>query len=163
MDFDFEELYQAVILDHSRKPRNFGALPDATVTVSGDNPTCGDEIALSLKIDPAVDKLEAVGFTGSACSICMASTSLMTIKIKGKTRGEAVALLQDFQGMITGKTPESETPKSLGDLRLLSGVRKFPQRVKCATLGWHALKGCLAESGESGEGKFSVGAGDADL
>ncbi len=160
MDFDFEELYQAVILDHSRKPRNFGALPDATVTVSGDNPTCGDEIALSLKIDAAADKLEAVGFTGSACSICMASTSLMTTKIKGKTRGEAETLLRDFQGMITGQMPESETPKSLGDLRLLSGVRKFPQRVKCATLGWHALKGCLAESGE---GKFSVGTGDADL
>ena len=116
MDFDFEELYQAVILDHSRKPRNFGALPDATVTVSGDNPTCGDEIALSLKIDPAADKLEAVGFTGSGCSICMAST--------------------------------------------LSGVRKFPQRVKCATLGWHALRGCLAESGA---GKISVGDEDADL
>ena len=153
MDFDFEELYQAVILDHSRKPRNFGPLPDATVTVSGDNPTCGDEISLSLKVDPAADKLEAVSFTGSACSICMASTSLMTTKIKGKTRGEAAALLRDFQGMITGQTPENETPKSLGDLRLLSGVRKFPQRVKCATLGWHALKGALAESGA---GKFSL-------
>ena len=153
MDFDFEELYQAVILDHSRKPRNFGALTDPTVTVSGDNPTCGDEIALSLKIDPEWGKLEAVGFTGSGCSICMASTSLMTIKLKGKTRGEAAALLQDFQGMITGQTPDAETPKTLGDLRLLSGVRKFPQRVKCATLGWHALRGCLAESGE---GKFSV-------
>ena len=160
MDFDFEELYQAVILDHSRKPRNFGALPDATVTVSGDNPTCGDEIALSLKINPEADKLEAVGFTGSGCSICMASTSLMTIKLKGKTRGEAAALLQDFQEMITGKTSETETPKTLGDLRLLSGVRKFPQRVKCATLGWHALRGCLAESGE---GKISIGDADADL
>ena len=160
MDFDFEELYQAVILDHSRKPRNFGALPDATVTVSGDNPTCGDEIALSLKVDPAQGKLEAVGFTGSGCSICMASTSLMTIKLKGKTRDEAAALLEDFQGMITGKTPEAQTPKSLGDLRLLSGVRKFPQRVKCATLGWHALRGCLAESGA---GKVSIGDADADL
>ena len=160
MDFDFEELYQAVILDHSRKPRNFGALPDATVTVSGDNPTCGDEIALSLKIDPAADKLEGVGFTGSGCSICMASTSLMTIKLKGKTRGEAAALLEDFQGMITGKTPEAATPKTLGDLRLLSGVRKFPQRVKCATLGWHALRGCLTESGA---GKVSIGDADADL
>ena len=160
MDFDFEELYQAVILDHSRKPRNFGPLPDATVTVSGDNPTCGDEIALSMKIDPAADKLEAVGFTGSGCSICMASASLMTTKIKGKTRGEAAALLQDFQGMITGQTPEAETPKSLGDLRLLSGVRKFPQRVMGATLGWHAIRVCRAEWGE---GKVSIGAGDADL
>ena len=160
MDFDLEELYQAVILDHSRKPRNFGPVPDATVTVSGDNPTCGDEIALSLKVDLVADKLEAVGFTGSGCSICMASASLMTTKIKGKTRDEAAALLQDFQGMITGKTPEGETPKSLGDLRLLSGVRKFPQRVKCATLGWHALRGALAESSV---GKISLGTSDADL
>ena len=161
MDLDFEELYQTVILDHSRKPRNFGPLADPTVTVSGDNPTCGDEISLSLKIDPAQDKLEAVGFTGSGCSICMASTSMMTLKIKGKTRSEADTLLHDFQGMITGKTPEAEIPKTLGDLRLLSGVRKFPQRVKCATLGWHALKGALAQT--AGEAKFSVDPKDADL
>ena len=154
MDFDFEELYQTVILDHSRKPRNFGPLPDATVTVSGDNPTCGDEISLSLRIDPAEGKLAGVGFTGSGCSICMASTSLMTTKIKGKTRAEASTLLEEFQGMITGKTPMAEAPKALGDLRLLSGVAKFPQRIKCATLGWHALKGALAET-EAGD-KFSL-------
>lgn len=146
MDLDLEELYQTVILDHSRKPRNFGPLADATVTVSGDNPTCGDEIALSLKIDPAADRLEAVGFTGSGCSICMASTSLMTTKLKGKTRQEASALLSDFQSMITGRTPAADAPKALGDLRLLNGVAKFPQRIKCATLGWHALKGALAET-----------------
>ncbi len=81
MDFDFEELYQTVILDHSRKPRNFGPVAGADVTVSGDNPTCGDEIALSLKFDDAGDRLEAVGFTGSGCSICMASASMMTQKI----------------------------------------------------------------------------------
>ena len=159
MDFDFEELYQAVILDHSRKPRNFGPLPDATVTVSGDNPTCGDEIALSLKVD-AEGRLEKVAFTGSACSICMASTSLMTTKIKGKTRGEAAGLLGDFQAMITGKTPEAEVSKALGDLRLLRGVNKFPQRIKCATLGWHALKGALADGGP---GDFSVSPEDAEL
>ena len=156
MDMDFEELYQAVILDHSRKPRNFGPLPDATVTVSGDNPTCGDEVALSLKIDDA-DRLEKVGFTGAACSICTASTSLMTTKIKGKTRAEAAELLGAFQSMITGHTPESEAPRALGDLRLLSGVAKFPQRIKCATLGWHALKGALAESNDS---SFSLDGND---
>ncbi len=91
----------------------------------------------------------------------MASTSMMTTKIKGKTRSEATSLLSDFQGMISGKTPSDEVPaKKLGDLTVLNGVGKFPQRIKCATLGWHALKGCLAESGE---GKFSVGAGDGDL
>ena len=159
MDFDFEELYQAVILDHSRKPRNFGPLPDATVTVSGDNPTCGDEVALSLKMD-GDGRLEKVGFTGTACSICTASTSMMTTKIKGKSRAEATQLLSDFQAMITGKTPEAEVPKTLGDLRLLRGVSKFPQRIKCATLGWHALRGALAESGAQ---DFSVGPEDADI
>ena len=162
MDIDFEELYQTVILDHSRKPRNFGALADPTVTVAGDNPTCGDEISLSLRIDPAADRLEAVGFTGSACSICMASSSLMTTKIKGKSRAEVATMLEDFQGMITGKTAEAALPKALGDLRLLSGVRKFPQRVKCATLGWQALKGALAQT-DGGTGKFSVDPRDADL
>jgi nitrogen fixation NifU-like protein len=172
MDFDFEELYQSVILDHSRKPRNFGPLVDATVTVSGDNPTCGDEISLSLKIEPASDpadrehaKVAGVGFTGSGCSICMASASMMTLKVKGKTRAEATALWNDFQSMITGKTEGAALPAALGDLRLLSGVRKFPQRVKCATLAWHALKGALAE-GENGGGKphnFSVDASDPDL
>lgn len=144
MDPDFEELYQSVILDHSRRPRNFGPLPDATVTVSGDNPTCGDEIALSLRLEG--EKLAGVGFTGSGCSICMASASMMTIKIKGKTRTEANALWEDFQGMITGQPGETAS-KALGDLRLLDGVRKFPQRVKCATLAWHALKGALEENG----------------
>lgn len=144
MDLDFEELYQSVILDHSRRPRNFGPLPDATVTVSGDNPTCGDEIALSLRLEG--DKLAGVGFTGSGCSICMASASMMTIKIKGKTRAEANALWDDFQGIITGSAGETGS-KALGDLRLLSSVQKFPQRVKCATLAWHALKGALEDNG----------------
>lgn len=142
---DLEELYQAVILDHSRKPRNFGELPDATVTVDGDNPTCGDEIHLHVRFGPGGDPLEQVKFTGSGCSICMASASLMTLKINGRTRAEAGALLQDFQGMITGSAP-GPAPKTLGDLRLLSGVKKFPQRVKCATLAWHALRGALEGS-----------------
>lgn len=163
MDFDFEELYQAVILDHSRRPRNFGPLEGATVTVAGDNPSCGDELALSLKMDPAEDRIAGVGFTGSGCSICMASASLMTLKIKGKTRPEAGALLADFQGMITGKTPEAEVPKALGDLRLLGGVRRFPQRVKCATLAWHALKGCLADGEGDKPQSFSVDANGPDL
>ena len=138
---DLEDLYQTVILDHSRKPRNFGEMPDATITVDGDNPTCGDEVHLHLRL--AEDgKIEKVSFTGSGCSICMASASMMTQKIKEKSTLEADALLHDFQGMITGAGPEP-APKSLGDLRLLSGVRKFPQRVKCATLAWHALKQAL--------------------
>ncbi len=155
MDFDFEEMYQDVILNHSRKPRNFGPLADATVTVSGDNPTCGDEIALSVRFNPEHNCLEGVGFTGSGCSICMASASLMTQKIKGKTTAEASNLWDEFQGMITGATDENALPKELGDLRLLRGVRKFPQRVKCATLAWHALKQALA-TGADGAKNFTL-------
>ncbi len=162
MDFDFEEMYQDVILNHSRKPRNFGPLADATVTISGDNPTCGDEIALSLKFNPQHDHLEGVGFTGQGCSICMASASMMTQKIKGKTKAEASTLWDEFQGMITGKTADESLPKELGDLRLLRGVRKFPQRVKCATLAWQALKQALATESD-GAKQFSLNANSADL
>ncbi len=157
MDANFEELYESVILDHSRRPRNFGLVPDATATASGDNPTCGDEITLSLKIDG--DRLTGVGFTGEACAICKASASMMTVKIKGKTRDEAGSLLRDFQDMITGKA--AEPAKALGELRLLAGVQKFPQRVKCATLGWHALRSALAEDGAAT--KFSVNGNDASF
>ncbi len=161
MDFDFEELYQAVILDHSRKPRNFGPLPDATVTVSGDNPTCGDEIALSLKIDPAADKLEAVGFTGSGCSICMASTSLMTTKIKGKTRARGGSVAARFSGHDHRQDARGRSAEDVSATCGCSAAwRKFPQRVKCATLGWHALKGCVG--GERG-GEVQRGAGDEGL
>ncbi|MBV9126746.1 MAG: SUF system NifU family Fe-S cluster assembly protein [Verrucomicrobia bacterium] len=154
MDFnspDFEELYQSIILDHSRKPRNFGELPEASVTASGDNPSCGDAITLQLRFDPAdAQKLAEVKFHGDGCSICMASASMMTTKIKGRTRNEAEALRGSFQSMLTlnhGSADEAAPPppKELGDLRLLQGVRKFPQRIKCATLAWHALHQALSE------------------
>lgn len=155
MDDNFEELYESVILDHSRRPRNYGLVPDATATASGDNPTCGDEITLSLRIDG--DRLAAVGFTGDSCAICKASASMMTVKIKGKSRAEAEEMLGAFQDMITGKA--AEPAKALGELRLLSGVQKFPQRVKCATLGWHALKAALAD--DSTAKNFSVNGNEA--
>lgn len=142
---DFEELYQAIILDHSRKPRNFGELPDATVTASGDNPSCGDAITLQLKLDPEKTKLNDVKFHGDGCSICMASASMMTTKIKGRSREEADALREDFQKMLALDSDGAAPPKALGDLRLLQGVRKFPQRIKCATLAWHALRQALSE------------------
>ena len=138
---DLEELYQTVILDHSTRPRNFGPLPDATITVDGDNPTCGDEVHLHVRVG-ADGGVEKVSFTGSGCSICMASASMMTAKVKGKSHAEAASLLHDFQAMISAE-PQPQPAKSLGELRLLSGVRKFPQRVKCATLAWHALRGAL--------------------
>jgi len=138
---EFEELYQDVILDHSRRPRNFGELPDATVHVHGDNPMCGDEINVHLKFGPD-DIVEGITFTGNGCSICMASASLMTTKVKKKSRSEAEAMMHTFQDMLTA---EEEKPPGmrLGDLELFKGVRKFPLRVKCATLAWHALEEAL--------------------
>lgn len=152
------ELYDAVVMDHSSRPRNFGPLPDATVTMSGDNPSCGDALELSLKIDPVEDKLVGVGFTGHGCTICMASASMMTQKIKGKTRSEATSLLHDFQSMIA--SDGDEAPKSLGDLRVLNGAKRLPLRVKCATLAWHALRGALDAGGQGQPRTFSVDAAD---
>jgi len=138
---DFEELYQQVILDHSRRPRNFGEMPEADVNIEADNPMCGDEIALHLKFD-GDDKIERATFTGSGCSICMASASMMTQKLKKKSREESSALMHTFHDMLTSEK-ETEPPAALGDLGLLKGVRKFPLRVKCATLAWHALEQAL--------------------
>ena len=149
MNGDLEELYQQVILDHSRRPRNFGELPDAAVRVHGDNPSCGDEIHLAVKFaeDGAVEDLR---FTGQGCAISQASASLMTMKLKGKSRAEATSMLRAFQDLVT--TEQEDAPSSLGDLRLLRGVRKFPQRVKCAILAWRALEQAL----ESRAGEASV-------
>ncbi|MFZ4682429.1 MAG: Fe-S cluster assembly sulfur transfer protein SufU [Terrimicrobiaceae bacterium] len=138
---NFEELYQELILDHSKRPRNFGPLPDATVTVKGDNPSCGDEVELAVKLTP--DTVETLKFTGHGCAICMASASLMTIKIKGKSREEASAMAGAFRHMLV--TPEeTQVPESFGDLEVFSAVRRFPQRVKCATLAWRALEQALS-------------------
>lgn len=157
---DFEELYQSIILDHSRKPRNFGELPNATVTASGDNPSCGDAITLQLKLDATQgNTLEDVKFNGDGCSICMASASMMTTKIKGRSREEASALREEFQKMLApddGSDAEPPPSKALGDLRLLQGVRKFPQRLKCATLAWHALRQALSESDAPKHLRFDV-------
>jgi nitrogen fixation NifU-like protein len=138
---NLEEIYQELILDHSKRPRNFGPLPAATVTVKGDNPSCGDEIELAVKLTP--ENVETLKFTGQGCAICMASASLMTIKVKGKTRDEAAGMVQTFRNMLI--TPEeTELPESFGDLQVFSAVRRFPQRVKCATLAWRALEQALS-------------------
>jgi len=143
---NFEELYQELILDHSKRPRNFGPLPDASVTVRGDNPSCGDEVELAVKLTP--ETIEALKFTGHGCAICMASASLMTIKVKGKTRAEAAEMAGAFRQMLI--TPEeTELPESFGDLQVFSAVRRFPQRVKCATLAWRALEQALSTAPEA--------------
>ena len=144
---ELEELYQEVILDHSRRPRNFGELPDASVKVHGDNPSCGDEIHLAIKFD-GNGGLDEIKFTGHGCAISQASASLMTMKLKGKKRAEVEEMLQAFRDLVT--TGKNDAPKNLGDLQVMRGVRKFPQRVKCAMLPWRAVEQALRQSeGES--------------
>lgn len=141
---NFEELYQDVILDHSRRPRNFGELPKADVHANGSNPMCGDEITVHLKFG-SDEKVDAISFTGAGCSICMASASMMTLKVKNKSREESKELSEVFTHMLTDEQ-EPAPDKRLGDLSLLMGVRKFPLRVKCATLAWHALLDALTDA-----------------
>src|SRR6266699_1728326 len=142
MNPEIEELYQEVILDHSRRPRNFGELPDAAVLVHGDNPACGDEIHLAVKFD-AGGGLQDIKFSGHGCAISQASASLMTMKLKGKSRTEVTEMLRAFHELVTNE--KSESPKTLGDLRVMQGVRKFPQRVKCAMLPWRAVEQALEQ------------------
>ena len=143
MSTELEELYQQVILDHSKRPRNYGELP-AAVSVHGDNPSCGDEIDLHVKFR-ADGGVEDVKFTGTGCAISQASASLMTMKLKGRPRDEAEAMLRAFHQLVT--TDVQPGQKGLGDLILLGGVRKFPQRVKCAMLAWRAFEQALHEPG----------------
>ena len=138
-----EEIYQEVILDHCKRPRNFGPLPDATAIVKGDNPSCGDEVELAVKLTP--QNIEALKFTGHGCAICMASASLMTVKMRGKSLDEARSTIEAFREMLTAPEP-SEPPPHFGDLMVFSAVRRFPQRVKCATLAWRALEQALSAS-----------------
>lgn len=140
MNAELDELYQHVLLDHSKRPRNYGPLAEGSLHAEGYNPSCGDEVEVWVKLGPD-GKIEAVNFTGQGCAISQASASLMTLKTRGRTPQEALALLGDFQDLVTGdREPE---PKGLGDLFLFQGVRKFPQRVKCAMLAWRALESAL--------------------
>jgi nitrogen fixation protein NifU and related proteins len=151
MSPELEDLYQEVILDHSRRPRNFGNLADAAVLVHGDNPACGDEIHLAVKFD-SDGGLQDIKFTGHGCAISQASASLMTMKLKGKSRADVMEMLRAFHDLVTGETDEA--PKTLGDLRLLQGVQKFPLRVKCAMLAWRAVEQALQQN--AGEATIST-------
>ena len=143
MNPELEELYQEVILDHSRRPRNFGELPDAAVRVHGDNPACGDEIHIGVKFGPD-GSLQDIKFTGHGCAISQASASMMTTKLKGKSRDETMSILRVFHDLVTSETDDAS--KTLGDLRAMKGVRKFPQRVKCAMLSWRAIEQALQQT-----------------
>lgn len=144
MNNELEELYQQVILDHSKRPRNMGEITEGAVHVHGDNPSCGDEIHLHVRFG-ADGGVEDLKFTGQGCAISQASASMMTLKVKGKNRADTETMLHAFHDLVT--TEVSDPPKLLGDLRLLQGVRKFPQRVKCAMLAWRALEQAI-EAGD---------------
>ncbi|HEX7122791.1 MAG TPA: SUF system NifU family Fe-S cluster assembly protein [Gemmatimonadaceae bacterium] len=137
---DMSELYQSVILDHNRTPRNFGRLPDANRHAEGKNPLCGDELSIWLRLG-GDDRIEEVKFEGSGCAISKASASLMTGAVKGKTRAEALDLFTRFHDLVTGEAAAS--PETLGKLAVFKGVVEFPVRVKCASLSWHTLKAAL--------------------
>jgi nitrogen fixation NifU-like protein len=139
MDGNLEELYQSIILDHNRRPQNFRAMPEATAHAEGMNPMCGDQLTVWLKLNG--DVVEDVSFQGSGCAISKASASLMTQAVKGKTRGEVERLFDTFHALVTGHGGG----ENLGGLRAFSGVSRFPLRVKCATLAWHALKSAMGD------------------
>ncbi|MCF7972400.1 MAG: SUF system NifU family Fe-S cluster assembly protein [Phycisphaerae bacterium] len=140
-----DELYQEVILDHNRHARNYHAMTDATHTAEGYNPLCGDHYQVHLKLnDQGV--IESLAFEGEGCAISKASLSIMTDALKGKTADEAKALFEAFHDLVTGQAPSKDSDKSLGKLAVFGGVCKFPSRIKCATLGWHALMGALNQS-----------------
>jgi nitrogen fixation NifU-like protein len=151
MNPELEELYQEVLLDHSRRPRNFGRLEDAAVRVHGDNPSCGDEIDLDVKFG-ADGSLQDIKFSGHGCAISQASASMMTAKLKGKPHAAAMEMLRAFGDLVAGEGDESSP--ILGDLKTMRGVRKFPQRVKCAMLAWRALEEALRQS--AGEATVST-------
>ena len=133
---DYKALYQEVILDHNKKPRNFGTIEHASHHAVGHNPLCGDHINVTLSL--AGECIDGVAFQGESCAICKASASMMTVAIKGKTRADAEMLIQEFLAMATGKL-DLNSPNHIGRLAVFAGVCDLPTRVKCAILPWHTL------------------------
>jgi len=133
---DYKALYQEVILDHNKKPRNYGTLAHASHHAEGHNPLCGDHISVDLHLEG--DTIDQIAFQGESCAICKASASMMTAAVKGKTREQADALTQEFLAMATGKLDLNQ-PNQIGRLAVFAGVRDLPTRVKCAILPWHTL------------------------
>ena len=139
--FDLQDLYQEVLMDHNRRPRNFRKLENANRTADGFNPLCGDKIVLYLDVEDGL--ITDVGFQGAGCAISRASASMMTDGIRGKTVEEAEELFSGFRELITRQPGEDVDTEALGDLEVLGGVAAFPARIKCATLSWHTLKAAL--------------------
>jgi nitrogen fixation protein NifU and related proteins len=138
---ELSELYQQVILDHNKKPRNFRKLEGANHSAEGFNPLCGDH--LTIYIDLEDNSLKEIAFEGSGCAISKAAASMMTQAVKGKSREQVEELFNEFHSMVTGELDEETEENKLGNLRIFAGVREFPVRVKCATLPWHTLHAAL--------------------
>jgi nitrogen fixation NifU-like protein len=138
---ELSELYQQVILDHNKKPRNFRKLEQANHSAEGYNPLCGDH--LTIYVNVAGDAVQEIAFEGSGCAISKAAASMMTQAVKGKSTEQAEELFKEFHSMVTGELDEETQENSLGNLKIFAGVRDFPVRVKCATLPWHTLQAAL--------------------
>jgi nitrogen fixation protein NifU and related proteins len=143
---ELSELYQQVILDHNKKPRNYRELEGANRVAEGHNPLCGDQLTVFMRMDEGV--VGEVSFVGSGCAISKASASMMTQAVRGKTREEAQRLFDEFHRMVTGELDEEREENHLGRLKIFAGVRDYPARVKCASLSWHTMKAAL-EGAES--------------
>lgn len=141
MNYDLRELYQEVILDHNKRPRNRGRLESPTSEAEGHNPLCGDQVHVTLLTKDGL--VEDIAFEGQGCAISTASASLMTEAVKGKTTEQAEAIFREFQEMVTSPDSEDEH-EDLGEMVALAGVREYPVRIKCATLPWHTLHAALA-------------------
>jgi nitrogen fixation NifU-like protein len=138
---DLSDLYQEVILDHNKNPRNYREIENADRMAEGNNPLCGDQLKVFLEMTD--DKVADVAFLGSGCAISKASASMMTQAVKGKTRAEAEMLFDEFHRMVRGELDEDAEDNHLGKLKIFAGVREFPARVKCASLSWHTMKAAL--------------------
>ena len=147
MNPDLRELYQSVILDHNKQPRNFREPEGANCSAAGVNPMCGDRITVHLRVDR--DVVADIGFLGSGCAISKASASLMTQSVKGRPAAEADRLFEDFHKMVTSAPHSEGSHEEMGKLAVFAGVREFPMRVKCATLAWHAMREALHRTGET--------------
>lgn len=142
---ELSDLYQEVILDHNKNPRNFREIENADKTADGNNPLCGDALRVYVHLDG--DKIDDVSFKGSGCAISKASASMMTQVVKGKTREEAEAIFDEFHRMVTGDLNIETDENNLGKLKIFAGVLEFPARVKCASLSWHTLTAALHDDG----------------
>ena len=143
---DLRDLYQEVILEHSKAPRNYRELKEADHQAEGYNPLCGDQLTVYVQLEG--DAVKDVSFEGTGCAIFKASASMMTQAVKGKTKQESEVLFDEFHRMVTDQLDEESEPNQLGKLKIFAGVREYPVRVKCATLSWHTLVAALKDQGK---------------